>query len=115
MNCTGKYLKVWEVEDKGNVKLVNLGDSRKGKTGEYENCTWFRCLFVGDASRKQIAVDDKIEILSGQVFMEKYNEKWSPKVTVFDFNVMQQGNASPQTATQQSAPQKERFEDDCPF
>ncbi len=115
MNCSGKYLKVWEVEDKGNVKLVNLGDSRKNKQGEFENCTWFRCLFVGDASRKQIAVDDKIEILSGQVFMEKYNEKWSPKVTVFDFNVMQQGSANSQNVAQNSAPQKERFEDDIPF
>ena len=112
----GKYLKVWEIEDKGNVKIINLGDSRKDRNGAWENCTWFSCMFVGDASRKEINVNDKIEVTSGTIFMEKYNEKWSPKVTVFHFNVMESNQ--PQTDyTAQTKPEesKERFEDDIPF
>ncbi len=95
-NFTGKYFKVRKVEDKGTVKIVDLGDGRKNQQGEKEYCTWFKSLFCGDAAKKPIAEGDTIEVTSGQIFQEKYNEKWSAKVKVFHFDVMESGGGSSQ-------------------
>ena len=88
MNITGKYLKAWKIEDKGTFKLVDLGDSTKNKDGTYDNFTWYRCLFVSGASQLQINEKDTIEIKSGIITMEKYNDKWSPKVVVFEAEII---------------------------
>ena len=39
MNITGKFLKVWKVEEKNGFKKLDLGDSKKMKDGYYENWT----------------------------------------------------------------------------
>lgn len=102
MNISGKFLKVWEVEDKGSLKLVNLGDSRKNRDGSYDKWTWFKCAFVGKAKDLPIKKGDTIEIVSGIIYQEKYNDKWQTRVTIFDANVT--------AATGSSG-----FEDDVPF
>jgi len=89
MNITGKYMKTWKIEDKGNFKLVDLGDSYK-VNGEYKNFTWFRCAFVGEAAKKQLNEKDTIEVTNGLIKQEEYQGKWYTKVTIFDFNIMGQ-------------------------
>lgn len=81
-----KYHKVWEIEDKGNFKKIKFGDSKKDKDGNYINCTWSGIL-VGKAKEIQIQVNDKFDIISGQVFSEKSGDKWYTNVTIFDLEV----------------------------
>ncbi len=81
---TGKYLKAWKVTDKGNFKLVDLGDSDKQQDGTYKNFTWFNCMFVSGAGMLSINEKDTIEVKSAKITMEKFNDKWSPKIVVFD-------------------------------
>lgn len=125
MNVSGKYLKVWKVEDKGTVKIVDLGDSRKDRQGAYENCTWFGCLFCGSAAQKPIQEGDKINVTSGQIFQEKYEGKYYTKVKVFHFETENQGmsesspfargSADRTVQTTQDVFSGEKFEDDIPF
>jgi len=89
MNVTGKYLKVWKVEERNGYIHLDLGDTRKDKNGEYENCTWFGCTLLGDAAKKNIKEGDKVEVKSGQIFQEKYNEKWYTKIKIFHIDVME--------------------------
>jgi len=69
MNITGKYLKVWKIEEKSGYTFLNLGDSRKDKNGVYENCTWFGCILLGKASEKTFNEGDLVEVKSAQIFM----------------------------------------------
>ena len=110
MNITGKYLKAWRVEDKGSFKIIDLGDSDKNQDGTYKNFTWFRCLFVSKAAQLQINEKDTVEIINGKITMEKYQDKWSPKVVVFDAEIV----ASTKSDSTVSAA-KAVFEDDIPF
>lgn len=113
-NFTGKYLKVWRIEDKGNFKLIDLGDSEKNKDGTYKNFTWFKCLFVSSAAQLQINEKDTIEIKNGKITMEKYNDKWYPKIVVFDAEIVastQSHEYSPKTDPNHS----NSFEDEIPF
>jgi len=105
MNITGKYLKAWRVEDKGSFKIIDLGDSDKNQDGTYKNFTWFRCLFVSKAAQLQINEKDTVEIINGKITMEKYQDKWNPKVVVFDAAVV----ASTAPANNSG------FSDDIPF
>jgi hypothetical protein len=84
MNITGKYLKAWKVEKNANYTKVDLGDSRKNKEGTYDKFTWFGVMFVGDAHKLSIAEGDTVEVVSGQIYQEKYQDKWYTRVTVFD-------------------------------
>ena len=107
MNITGKYLKVWEVEEKSGYKFLNLGDSRKDKQGQYENCTWFNCILLGEAAKHTFNKGDLVEVKSAQIFMEKYNDKWSPKIKIFDIVLMEKGK--------QDRSNPDCFEEDIPF
>ena len=91
MNITGKFLKVWKLKT-DKIKTVDLGDSQKNKDGDYVNCTWFGCCLFGKAASIEVKENDTIEVLSGLIFMEKYNDKWYPKVKIFDFAVTKSGN-----------------------
>lgn len=98
MNITGKYLKVWEVEDKGNYVKVNLGEGRKGKDGNYENWTWHGTAFVGDAAEpaKGLQKGDKIEVKAGSISMRKAQDgRYFPNVVVFAFEVMESATPKP--------------------
>jgi hypothetical protein len=94
MNISGKYLKVWKVEVKEKVVLVNLGDSKKNKDGTWDNWTWFNVAFVGQAKDPATTLNegDLIEIISGQLTQAK--DKNDPKkfynnMVVFEFDFMQ--------------------------
>jgi hypothetical protein len=116
MNISGKYLKAWKIEDKGNIKLVDLGDSTKSPDGTYNNFTWYRCLFVSSAAQLQINEKDTIEVKSGIITMEKYNDKWSPKIVVFEAEVVastQSQEYSPKTDPKYNKPST--FTDDVYF
>jgi len=86
-----RFHKCWEIEDKGNVKRIKFGDSKKSKDGTYINCTWSGIL-VGkakDVKAKDVSInkEDVFTINSGIVFQEKYNDKWYTNVTIFDIDV----------------------------
>ena len=79
-----RYHKVWEIEDKGNFSKVRLGDSKKDKEGNYTNCTW-SAILVGKAQQENVMVGDTINIISGQVFLDKGKDgKYYPNVTIFE-------------------------------
>lgn len=116
MNISGKYLKAWKVDDKGSYKLVDLGDSEKNKDGTYKNFTWYRCLFVSNAAALHINEKDTIEVLSGKITMEKYNDKWNPKVVVFDVAVIASTGSQPEYSPKTDPKYNGGgFEDDIPF
>ena len=88
MNITGTYLKVWEVKNENNWKKVNLGDSRKQKDGTYQNFTWWDCSLVGNAKNVDIIKGDTVEIKSGIIYQEKYNDKYYNRITIFEIEVI---------------------------
>lgn len=85
-----KYHKVWELEEKGNLIKVKLGDSKKEKDGNYKNCTW-NAILVHHARDMGIEQGDTINIISGQVFQEKVGDKWYTNVTVFEAEIERKG------------------------
>lgn len=82
-NFTGKYLKVWKVEEKSGYKFVDIGDGEKQKDGTRKFFTWFGCILLGEAANKNFNEGDLVEITSAMITMEKYNDKWSPKLKIF--------------------------------
>lgn len=90
MNISGKYLKVWKVDEQPNYKKVDLGEGEKKYNGEgYDNWCWYSCFLAGNARNVAIKEGDKVEVKSGKIKMQKYQDKWSPSVTIFDIEVMQ--------------------------
>jgi len=89
LNITGKYVKVWETEDKGKYVQAKLGTSRKDRRDDsYINSNWFT-RFVGDCTglAKTLAKGDKINILRGSiesVYDKEQGKTWT-NVTVFEF------------------------------
>ena len=110
MNITGKYLKVWEVEEKdGRIKL-NLGDSKKNQDGTYTNWTWFGAMLVGNAKQVTVKQGDTVEVKSGIITMNKAtNGKYYTNITIFEIEVMSHAE------TTQAKPAGQEFEDDVPF
>lgn len=93
MNISGKYLKVWKKTVGENYVKLDLGEGeKKYQSEEYENWTFFGCFLVGNAKNVDILEGDKVEIKSGKIKMQKYNDKWSPSITIFEIEVMQSGN-----------------------
>lgn len=96
MNITGKYLRVWKIKTTNNgYRKLDLGDSKKNTDGTYTNWTWFDCLLVGDAKDKPVNENDKIEIKSGIISQEKYQEKWYTRIVIFDFDVTHPATPAP--------------------
>lgn len=116
MNISGKYLKVWKKEEGPNYIKLDLGEGEKRyQSEEYDNWTWFGCFLAGNARNVIVNEGDKVEIKSGKISMRKYNDRWSPSITIFELEVMQpaqQGGYSPQTPPPQ---QQSQFPDDIPF
>lgn len=128
MNITGKYLKVWKVKEQNGYTKLDLGDSQKRKDGTYDNCTWFDCTLFSDAAKKTVHEGDTIEITSGLIFQEKYNDKWYIRVKIFHMNVTpaeqrpeyeppkyQGYTPPPSNPTPELFKEPEPFEDDIPF
>ncbi len=106
-NFSGKFLKVWKVKENNGYIKLDLGDSQKNKDGSYDNWTWFDCLLLGEAGKKTFYEQDTIEITSGMIYQEKYNEKWYTRVKIFHAHVVdKEGNRSDNEATS-PAPKKE--------
>jgi len=76
LNVTGKYVSVFEAEDKGNFVQANLSTSKKNKDGSYTNMYW-RARFVGEAyeAAKKLVDKDKIQILRGAI-ENKFDKEW---------------------------------------
>jgi len=116
MNITGKYLKVWKVEQKNGFTKLSLGDSKKKQDGTYDNWTWFDCTLLGNAKNVSISENDVVEVKSGIISKRKYNEKYYDDIIIFEIEVMQQNNSSqdysPKTDPKHNSGE---FEDDIPF
>lgn len=105
MQITGKYLLVKKIDRQPNYMRMDLGEGEKQQDGTWKNFTWFGAFVVGKAKSVDVAEGDKIEITQGKIVMQKYNEKWSPSITIFEMNVMQKGNGGNQQGySQPSAP-----------
>ena len=86
-NITGKYCKVWAVDIKENMVLVDLTTSKKEKDGTYTNSKYFKVKFVGKClqAAQQLQEGDKIDITNGMIGKRKYQEKYYDDVVVFGF------------------------------
>ena len=121
MDIKGKFMKVWEVKESNGYTKLDLGDGRKNKDGETEYCTWFDCLLLGEAGKKDIKKGDVIEITSGQIFQRKYNEKWYIDIKIWHLTVSEQNQESAPAKEDEFIPPPpynpggEKFEDDIPF
>lgn len=106
MNITSKFMKVWEVKESNGYTKLDLGDSRKDKDGEYEHCTWFNCLLLGEAAKKEINKGDTLDITSGQIFMRKYNDNWYTEIKIWHLTVTKSEENKP---SEDSKPAKALF------
>lgn len=91
LNVTGKFVKVWETEDKGRYVQAKLGTSRKDRRDDtYINSGWM-ARFVGDCVglAKTLTKGDKITITKGTIesVYDKEKQKTWTTLTVFEFEV----------------------------
>ena len=93
MNISGKFLKVWKVEEKNGFTKVDLGDSKKNKDGTYANFTWHGCTLFSDAKNVQVNEGDTVEVKSGVITQRKYEDKWYNDIAIFDLEVTKKGEA----------------------
>lgn len=97
LNVTGKYVSVFEAEDKEKFVQANLSTSKKNQDGSYTNMYW-KARFVGDAYEpaKALVDKDKIHILRGAVENKFDKEKDKLYVTIVIFSFKKIGaNQSP--------------------
>ena len=100
LNITGKYITVFQVEDKEKYIQANLSTGKKDRDGNWTNMSW-RARFVGKCKDKasQLKDKDKIEITNGLIennYVKETKTLWV-NVVVFDFDLMsteQQSNKS---------------------
>ena len=94
-NITGKYVKIWEVDIKDKMVLVQLSTSKKEQDGSYTNSS-YTAKFVGKAylPAAELQKGDTIEIKSGLIGKRKYQDKWYDDVVIFSFEVMEKKESS---------------------
>ena len=109
---SGKYMKVWKVKKQNGYTKLDLGDSKKNKDGKYDSWTWFDCLLVGNAKNANVKEGDKIEVLSGQISQEKYQDKWYTRIVIFDLMVMDRPQQQPQQRQEYSGLEGFEFDND---
>ena len=112
MNITGKYLKVWKVEEKNGYTKLDLGDSNKKQDGTYENWTWFGCTLMGKAKDVQVKEGDVLEVKSGIISKRKYNDKYYDDIRIFEVEVMESKQSDQGFV---SVDDTFSADDDCPF
>jgi hypothetical protein len=92
LNISGRNITVYDVNEKENYVIANLGTYKKDKEGNFINMYW-RARFVGEAKRKATLLNerDKIHITNGIIennYDKDKNTKWY-NITVFDFSHQQ--------------------------
>lgn len=91
LNVTGKYISVFEVEEREKYCIANLSTSKKNTDNTYTNMYW-RARFVGKAfdKAKKLKDKDKIEITNGIIEnnYDKEKDKLWVTVTIFEFKKM---------------------------
>lgn len=92
-----KFVKVWNVEDKGNFVKAKLQTSEKKQDGSYENSDWF-AAFVGGAAQmaKGLSNGDQITITKGKLSNVYNKDKKTSylNMAVFDFEVTRSNDLS---------------------
>lgn len=91
LNVTGKYIRVFDVEDKGRYVQAKLSTSKKNQDGDYVHMPWI-ARFVGNATEaaKELQNKDKIEITNGIIEnnYDNNNRLWH-KVVIFGFRMQE--------------------------
>lgn len=85
-NSKSPFAKVWKVEPQSNYVKAQISTSRKNKSGEYENSSWF-ASFVGNCVDKarELKRGDTIKITAGQISVTKKDDKSYTNVVIFGF------------------------------
>lgn len=115
MNISGKFLKVWKVEEKNGFIKVDLGDSKKNKDGTYSNFTWHGCTLFGDAKSVSVNEGDTVEVKSGVITQRKYEDKWYNDIAIFDLEVTKKGEVKKNPSEAFVSVDEDFTTDDCPF
>ena len=109
----GGYARVFKAEDKGKYSVVNLCCSKKNKeTGEYD--TDFQSgivRFIGAAHEKISGMDIgpkgvPIQIISCDVTVQVYNEKYYTNYIVYDFDVQESNSSGSKSSGSKSGTSK---------
>lgn len=95
-NQSSKYVRIWEVENKGKYTGVRCSSSKKNRDGTYDNSNWL-INFVGCAHNKanELSKGDTIEITQGGISntYDKENKTTYYNTVVFDFEFMNRSNS----------------------
>lgn len=85
-----KYVKIWEVDIKDKMVLVQLSTSKKERDNSYTNSS-YKAKFVGKAylGAAELQRGDTIEIKSGLIGKREYQGKWYDDVVIFEFEIME--------------------------
>ena len=97
-----KFVKTWNVEDKGNFVKAKLQTSEKKQDGSYENSDWF-AAFVGKCvdKAKTLGNGDQITITQGKL-TNVYNKEKKVSylnMAIFDFEITKSAKKAPTDTT----------------
>ena len=112
LNITGKYITVWQPEDKGKYVQANISTSKKNQDGGYQSMNW-RARFVGKCkdTAAQLKDKDRIEITNGLIennYVKETKTLWV-NVVVFDFELM---DSKPKTDNEPNLDEFQAIDDD---
>lgn len=100
MFSNNAYLKVWEIEDKGNYSIAKVTSSQKNKkTNTWETDFSAKVRFVGNAHTAKVRANDRIKITSCGV-TNKYDKERQTTYTnyvIFGLEVQGESTAQPKS------------------
>ena len=96
-NVTAKYVKVWKVDVKEKMVLVDLSVSKKNQDGTYSKSSYKNVKFVGKQleEAKTMQKGDTIHISNGMIGKREYNGSWYDDVIVFGWELVEKAKEKP--------------------
>lgn len=85
-NARSPFVKVWKVDVHDNYVKAQVSTSKKNKSGEYENSSWF-ATFLGKCVDKASTLSrgDMIKVVSGELNVTKKDDKSYTNMLIWAF------------------------------
>lgn len=118
LRISGRFCKIWKVEDGEYGRKVTIGTSRKDKQDVYHNSNWWNCRFVGGAKDfgEGLNEGDLIKIISGQLENVYNKEKKVAYFNLVVFEAEYENNNNPEPKVQPKQSEiVEEDDDSFPF
>lgn len=116
-NITAKYCKVWNVEVKDKMVLVDLSVSKKNQDGTYTNSNYKKCKFVGKHvdDARTLVKGDVINVTNGLIGKREYDKKYYDDVVIFGFEIEKKVEAKEETYNADDFMEIDEDMDSIPF